>query len=116
MESTPAKAAAATTVSAGAAGEGTPLEHDASAQPVGRTGSATVGGVKTSDTLALRALLAGTPASERRAFGIRPMTTMAAKGPKGHQRHTRDMVASLPTNSRCETSSTEVASVKSHRS
>ena len=44
-------------------------------------------GVKTSATLALRALLAGAPASERSAFGIRPMTTMAAKGPKRHQRH-----------------------------
>jgi hypothetical protein len=99
MESTPAKAAAATTVSAGATGEGTPLEHDESAQ-LGMVGSASMFGVKTWATLALRALLAGAPASERSAFGIRPMTTMAAKGPKRHQRHARDMVPRLRANSR----------------
>ena len=107
MESTPAKAAAATTVSAGATGEGTPLEHDESAQPVGMTGSATVCGVKTSGTMLLRVLLAGTPASERRAFGMRPMTTMAAKGPRKHQRHTRDMVPRLRVISRRVPSGTD---------
>jgi hypothetical protein len=99
-ESTPAKAAAATTVRAGVTGEGTPLEHDESVQPAGMTGSATVSGVKTSGALALRALLAGAPASEKSAFGIKPMTTMTANGPKRHQRHTRDIPARLRANSR----------------
>ena len=107
IESTPAMAAAATTVSAGATGEGTPLAHDESAQPVGTTGSATACGVKTSGTLPLRVFLAGTPAPERSAFGMRPMTTMAAKGPRKHQRHTRDMVPRLRANSRRVPSGTD---------
>jgi hypothetical protein len=37
----------------------------------------------------LRVFLVGTPVPERSAFGMRPMTTMAAKGPRKHQRHTR---------------------------
>src|ERR1700722_8911272 len=80
MESTPANAAAATTGGAGATGEGTPLEHDESAQ-LGMNGSATASGEKTSAKLAVRVLLAGTPASAGSAFGIRAMTTMAAQGP-----------------------------------
>jgi hypothetical protein len=108
MESTPAKAAAATMVRAGATGEGTPLEHDESVQPAGRSGSATVSGVKTSGILALTALFAGTPASERSAFGIKPMTTMAANGPKRHQRHARDMVSRLRADSRRVSSGSDV--------
>ena len=69
--------------------------HSFGARRVSATWNGRIGhllGVKTSATLALRALLAGAPASERSAFGIRPMTTMAAKGPKRHQRHARDMI------------------------
>lgn len=105
--STPAKVAAATTVSAGATGEGTPLAHDESAQPVGTTGSATARGVKTADTLPPRVFLVGTPAPERSAFGMRPMTTMAAKGPRKHQRHTRDMAPRLRVITRRESSGTD---------
>ena len=75
------------------------LEHDESAQ-LGMNGSATASGVKTSATLAVRVLLAGAPASVRSAFGIRPMTTMAAKGPNRHQRHARDIGPRLRANSR----------------
>ncbi len=107
MESTPARAAAATTVTAGATGEGTPLAHDESAQPVGVAGSATVCGVTTSGSLPLRVLRAGTPAPERSAFGMRPMTTIAAKGPREHQRHTRDMIPRLRAIYRREPSGTD---------
>src|ERR1700733_11544532 len=106
MESTPAKAAAATTVSAGATGEGTPLEHDESAQ-LGMNGSATACVVKTSATPAVRVLLPGAPASARSAFGIRPMRTMAANDPNRHQRHARDMDPRLRANSRREPSGTD---------
>jgi hypothetical protein len=38
---------------------------------------------------------------------MRPMTTMAAKGPRKHQRHTRDMAPRLRVISRRESSGTD---------
>src|ERR1700728_945983 len=89
-------AAAATTVSVGAAGLGTPRLHEASGQGGGLNGTSTRDHV----TAVVTELLTRGSAPERSECGMRPPTMMATKNPKRLHRHLCDMTTRLRANCR----------------